>query len=122
MLAIKLQTHLKAFLGSGGPAIYLTVMDKSGKVIAEVKNPEKKPDFTLELQQMVAELATHYPRDGFQKALYEDGMGLVSVIRINGSLLLLAISGKDSPVGAVTHGLTRLATQLAQSGEVSANG
>jgi hypothetical protein len=117
-----LEAQLEAFRKSSDLATYISILNKSGQVIARAQNPEKPQVNISELEQLVTEVVNIYPRDGFRKASYEDGSGIVSALRINGELTLMAVSDKNSPLGAVSLGLGRLAAQVAQRVEGDTNG
>lgn len=117
-----LKLQLETFCRSSGLAVYLSIMDKSGGIRAQAQDPEKMQDLIGELEQLVSEVVNMYPRAGFRKAIYEDGAGIVSTMRITDSWILLAVSERDCPLGAISLGLNRLVTQIAQKVEAEDNG
>lgn len=114
--------QLETFCKSSGLVVYLSVMDESGGVIARAQDTAKAQSLIAELEQLVSDLVKMYPRAGFSRAIYEDGSGIVSTLRITGSWTLLAVSERDCPLGAISLGLNRLVTQIAQKVEAEANG
>ncbi|MBM3153936.1 MAG: DUF4388 domain-containing protein [Chloroflexi bacterium] len=109
-LAAQLETYRK----SSGLAIHLSIIDNSGEIIAQASDPEKTQAYISELEQLVSSLVTMYPREGLKKAFYEDALGIVSTMRITDSWVLLAVSERDCPLGAISMGLSRLVAQIAQ--------
>ncbi len=121
-LTKRLALQLETFCQSSGLAVYLSIMDKSGGIIARAQDTAKPQSNIAELEQLVSDSVKMYPRAGFTKAIYEDGSGIVSTMRITDSWVLLAVSERDSPLGAISLGLSRLVTQIAQKVEAEVNG
>lgn len=113
-VAKQLADQLEAFRLSSGLAVCLAIMDNSGGMVAFSQDESKPPALTAELQQYVSDFVNSYPRTGFGKAIFEDESGIVSAIRVSGSLVLLFVSERGTPLGAVTMGLNRLVTQITQ--------
>jgi hypothetical protein len=109
-----LKLQLQTFCEQSGLAVYLSIIDKSGVIMARAQDAEKKQPFISELEQLVTDVVKMYPRTGFRKAIYEDGAGIVSTMRITDSWILLAVSERDCPLGAISLGLSRLVIEIAQ--------
>jgi predicted regulator of Ras-like GTPase activity (Roadblock/LC7/MglB family) len=117
-----LTLQLEAFCKSSGSTVYLSIMDKSGIIIARAQDVARTQALVTELEQFVSDVVKMYPRAAFAKATFEDGSGIVSAMRITDSWILLAVSERDCPLGAISLGLNRLVTQIAQKVEAEANG
>ena len=116
-----LTLQLDTFCKSSGLAVYLSIIDKSGGIIARAQDVAKAQSFISDIEQFVTDAVKMYPRAGFAKAICEDGSGIVSTMKINGAWILLAVSELDCPLGAISLGLSRLVTQIAQKVEGEAN-
>ena len=121
-LTTRLTLQLEAFCKSSGLVVYLSIIDESGGIIARAQDTAKSQSLIAELEQLVSDFVKMYPRAGFTRAIYEDGSGIVSTLRITGLWTLLAVSERDCPLGAISLGLNRLVTQIAQKVEAEANG
>jgi hypothetical protein len=117
-----LTQQLETFCKSSGLVVYLSIMDKSGGIIARAQDMANTQAFITELDQFVSDEVKMYPRAGFTRVIYEDGSGIVSAIKITDSWILLAVSERNCPLGAISLGLSRLVTQIAQKVEAEANG
>jgi predicted regulator of Ras-like GTPase activity (Roadblock/LC7/MglB family) len=113
-LAKELESHLEAYRKSSGLAVHLSIMDNSGMIIAQAKDPEKTQAYISEVEQLVSNVVNTYPREGLRKAFYEDELGVVSTMRITDSWVLVAISERNCPLGAISLSMSKLAAQIAQ--------
>lgn len=113
-LIAEIGAQMEGYLRSGGLATYLSIIDGSGDTVTRAKNPEKTQEMIGEVERLISYTVNHYPRKDLRKAFYEDDLGIVSIMRISDSWTLVALSERNSPLGAVSLGLNRLAAQIAQ--------
>lgn len=121
-LAKELAEQLEAYRRSSGLAIHLSIIDNSGKIIAQAKDPEKTQAHISEVEQLMSNIVNTYPRKGLRKASYEDELGIVSIMRITDSWILVVFSERDCPLGAISLSLSRLVTQIVQKAGGQVNG
>jgi len=110
----ELAAQLEAYRKSSGLAIHLSIMDNSGMIMAQAKDPERTQEYIDEVEHLASNVFNMYPREGLRKAIYEDELGIVSTMRITDSWVLVAVSERDCPLGAISLGLSRLMAQIVQ--------
>ncbi len=113
-LAKELESQLEAYRKSNGVVTRLSIVDNSGKIISQAGDPEKTQAHASEVEQLVSNVVSTYPRGGLRRAFYEDELGIVSTMRITDSWVLVAISERDYPLGAISLSLSKLVAQIAQ--------
>jgi len=108
----ELGEELEKYRTESGFALYIAILDNSGRVLAQSSDTGKKSEEFEELQKFLSKVVQLYPRKGLTKMFYEDGSGLVVVMRLDDSRVLLVVSGQDCSHGVVSLGVNKLAMQL----------
>lgn len=109
--------ELNTYRKESGFALHISILDNSGRVLAQTSDPEAKSEKFEELQKFLSKVVQLYPRKGLKKIFYEDESGLVMMMRLDNSRFLLVVSRADRSPGAVSLGVNKLAMKL--SGKVA---
>lgn len=106
-----LSNQLTLFVQDNEFVVHACVMSEDGCIVASAHGPEEPRQGTEPLVHVMHSLIRSYPRGSLNRAIVEDAMGTVVLVRLkNGGLIALA--KKEAPLGAVSMSVTRFAMEM----------